>query len=101
MQTMLTRAVGAQPGVEMDVEEHSISNGDTFLLCSDGLSRMVSDEIIAGVIQNSENAQSAADRLVELAREAGGLDNGALNEGHDAAVVLDLDGNNTEAVYTE
>jgi PPM family protein phosphatase len=75
MQTMLTRAVGAQPSVEMDVEEHSISNGDTFLLCSDGLSRMVSDEIIAGAIQNSRNPQSAADRLVELAREAGGLDN--------------------------
>lgn len=75
MQTMLTRAVGAQPSVELDVEEHSISNGDTFLLCSDGLSRMVSDEIVAGVIQNSRNPQSAADRLVELAREAGGLDN--------------------------
>ncbi len=75
LQTVLTRAVGAQPTVEMDVEELAIANGDGFLLCSDGLSRMVSDEMIAGVLQTSQNAQNAADRFIELAREAGGLDN--------------------------
>jgi serine/threonine protein phosphatase PrpC len=75
LQTMLTRALGTQANVEVDVEEYSISTGDSFLLCSDGLSRMVSDEIIAHTIENSTHAQGAAERLIELAREAGGSDN--------------------------
>lgn len=75
LQTILTRALGPQANVEVDAEEYSILDGDSFILCSDGLSRMVSDEIIARAIQNSTCSQIAADRLVELAREAGGSDN--------------------------
>jgi len=48
---------------------------DTLLLCSDGLTRMVTDPEIASTLMTVESAQAAADRLVELANEYGGEDN--------------------------
>jgi len=45
------------------------------LLCSDGLSRMVTDPEIASTLLTSTSAQNAADRLVDLANENGGVDN--------------------------
>jgi serine/threonine protein phosphatase PrpC len=74
-QTMLMRALGASETVEVDVDEHVMLEGDAFLLCSDGLSRMVPDEKIADAIVSVNKAQKAADRLIELANEAGGVDN--------------------------
>jgi serine/threonine protein phosphatase PrpC len=74
-QTVLIRALGTKEFVEVDVDEHLLLNGDSVLLCSDGLSRMISDEVIGRTIVNSDKMQKAADRLVELAKEAGGLDN--------------------------
>jgi protein phosphatase len=49
--------------------------GDSLLLCSDGLTRMVTDPEIASTLLTSTSAQEAADRLVELANENGGVDN--------------------------
>jgi protein phosphatase len=49
--------------------------GDTILMCTDGVSRMVTDEEIASTLMTSTSAQEAADRLIELANENGGLDN--------------------------
>jgi protein phosphatase len=49
--------------------------GDSVLLCSDGLSRMVTDPEIASILLTSISAQNAADRLVDLANENGGVDN--------------------------
>ena len=74
-QTMLIRALGAADTVEVDVDEHVILDGDAYLLCSDGLSRMIPDDKIAEAIFSSRKAQKAVDQLVELAKEAGGLDN--------------------------
>ena len=74
-QTMLIRALGASETVEVDVDEHVMLDGDAYLLCSDGLSRMVPDEKIADTILSVKLAQKAADRLIELANEAGGVDN--------------------------
>jgi serine/threonine protein phosphatase PrpC len=74
-QTMLMRALGASETVEVDVDEHVMLDGDAYLLCSDGLSRMVPDEKIADAIVSMKKAQKAADRLIELANEAGGVDN--------------------------
>jgi serine/threonine protein phosphatase PrpC len=74
-QTILTRALGSAESVEVDVDEHVLANGDSVLLCSDGLSRMISDEVIARTISNSQQVQETADQLVEFAKEAGGDDN--------------------------
>lgn len=74
-QTMLIRALGAADTVEVDADEQVMLDGDAYLLCSDGLSRMISDDKIAEAILSTKKAQKAADRLVELAKEAGGLDN--------------------------
>jgi len=75
MQSVLTRAVGTHENVEVDADEQMLLGGDSVLLCSDGLSRMVTDPEIASILLTSISAQNAADRLVDLANENGGVDN--------------------------
>src|SRR5579864_4282780 len=75
LQSVLTRAVGTNATVEVDSNEHMLLDGDTLLLCSDGLTRMVTDPEIASTLLTTTSAQEAADRLVELANEGGGMDN--------------------------
>ncbi len=75
MQSVLTRALGAEEEVEVDASEQLLLDGDRLLLCSDGLTRMLPNEQIAGVLADSADPQRATDRLVELANEAGGADN--------------------------
>lgn len=75
LQNVLLRALGAEAEVEVDVDEELVLDGDTILLCSDGLTRELSDARIACVLKETHDAQSAADRLVDLANEAGGEDN--------------------------
>ena len=50
-------------------------SGDTYLLCSDGLFRELSEPQIAGILQEATSAQQAADNLIEQANHAGGGDN--------------------------
>jgi protein phosphatase len=75
MQSVLTRAVGTSSTVEVDTDEQVLLVGDYVLLCSDGLTRMVTDPEIASTLLTSTSAQEAADRLVDLANENGGVDN--------------------------
>jgi PPM family protein phosphatase len=75
MQSVLTRAVGTNSTVEVDTDEQALLVGDFVLLCSDGLTRMVTDPEIASTLLTSTSAQEAADRLVDLANENGGVDN--------------------------
>ena len=75
LQSVLTRAVGIGGGVEVDTDEHALLVGDFLLLCSDGLTRMITDPEIASILLTTTSAQEAADRLVELANENGGVDN--------------------------
>ena len=75
LQSVLTRAVGTSSSVQVDVDEQMLLAGDSLLLCSDGLTRMVTDPEIASTLLTSTSAQEAADRLVDLANENGGLDN--------------------------
>jgi PPM family protein phosphatase len=75
LQSVLTRAVGTNENVEVDADEQMLLVGDSLLLCSDGLSRMVTDPEIASTLLTSTSAQNAADRLVDLANENGGVDN--------------------------
>ena len=74
-QSVLTRALGTQPKVEVDADEQMLLAGDVLLLCSDGLSRLVTNPEIASTLETYPNPQKAADRLIELANENGGEDN--------------------------
>src|SRR5690606_19834634 len=71
---VITRALGMQDSVEVDLLAHDTQLGDTFVLCSDGLSGMISDDEIREVAQNSDLVQ-ACRRLTALANEHGGEDN--------------------------
>jgi protein phosphatase len=75
LQSVLMRSLGAEAQVEADSDEQMLLENDTLLLCSDGLTRMVTDPEIASTLLNVELAQAAADRLVELANDYGGEDN--------------------------
>jgi len=75
MQSVLLRALGAHPEVDVDVEEIDLIPRDVMLLCSDGLTRMVTEPEIAGCLQAETDPGSAAQKLVNLANERGGLDN--------------------------
>jgi len=74
-QSILTRALGTQPSVEVDADEQMLLAGDVVLLCSDGLSRTVTNPEIASTLETHPDPQKAADRLIELANENGGEDN--------------------------
>jgi protein phosphatase len=52
-----------------------LQGGDSYLLCSDGLTNMLEDEEIAVMLQDAVPVQAIADRLVALANERGGRDN--------------------------
>lgn len=75
MQSVLIRALGIEPEVQVDADEHLLMEGDVLVLCSDGLSRMVSDLEIASTLLSQNGMQPATDRLIELANEYGGEDN--------------------------
>jgi len=75
MQSVLLRALGAHPEVEIDVDEAEIIPRDVLLLCSDGLTRMVTEPEIAGALQAETVPSAAAERLISLANENGGIDN--------------------------
>ena len=75
MQSVLLRALGTQAEVEVDAEEQALFPNDLLLLCSDGLTRMVTDPEIAGTLQAETDPQKAANRLIALANENGGADN--------------------------
>ncbi len=75
MQSVLLRALGAHSEVEVDVDEVEIIPRDVLLLCSDGLTRMVTEPEIAGALQAETVPSSAAEKLIALANENGGVDN--------------------------
>ena len=75
LQSVLTRAVGTNETVQVDADEQMLLVGDCLVLCSDGLTRMVTDPEIASTLLTSTSAQEAADRLIELANDYGGVDN--------------------------
>ncbi len=75
MQSVLLRALGAQAEVEVDAEEHTLFDRDVLLLCSDGLTRMVTEPEIAGTLQAESDPTKAGEKLIALANERGGPDN--------------------------
>lgn len=75
LQSVLTRALGMEERVEVDADEIELLPGDSFLLCSDGLTRMVPESEIAATLAQAPDVAIAAEQLVQRANECGGLDN--------------------------
>ena len=74
MRNVITRAVGTEEGVEVDLLCEKRCAGDLWLVCSDGLHGMVSDDDMLEIIKGN-TPEDAADRLIEAALENGGRDN--------------------------
>jgi PPM family protein phosphatase len=73
--SIITRALGPEPEVEVDMQTVPASPGDVFLICSDGLTTMVSDERIAELLGGATTMEAAVRALVDEANRAGGRDN--------------------------
>lgn len=71
---VITRALGAEENVAVDSDCINLSDGDTLLLCSDGLTNFLDDKDILTVFQNND-ISAVAERLVEEANKNGGGDN--------------------------
>jgi serine/threonine protein phosphatase PrpC len=72
---VLSRAVGVEDDVEVDVTMESPLHGDIYLLCSDGLSRMVKDEVIQSILEKVKDLDEVNRLLIETANQGGGRDN--------------------------
>jgi protein phosphatase len=72
---VVTRALGTEPDVQVDEEDVPLLEGDRLLLCSDGLTNMVTTDQIQAILEANPSAQDAATRLVRAANRAGGIDN--------------------------
>lgn len=72
---VITRALGTDPTVAADVTTIDVRTGDLFLLCSDGLTSMIDDDVISATLLDSKNARDAVRALVRAANQAGGDDN--------------------------
>jgi PPM family protein phosphatase len=83
--SVLTRALGVDTIVDVDDDTVQVRPGDRLLLCTDGLTSMVSEQAIEEVLRAVPDPQEAAERLVRLANEGGGTDNTTV-------VVLDFSG---------
>jgi serine/threonine protein phosphatase PrpC len=73
--SIITRALGPEPKVNVDTMTVPARDGDVFLLCSDGLTTMVGDEEIREILVGARSLRSAVNRLVEAANRGGGRDN--------------------------
>ncbi len=75
MRNVVLRAVGVDPAPALDTLRGPVHKGDLFLLCSDGLTDMVTDESIEEVLKANHPLETLADQLIEIAKQAGGRDN--------------------------
>jgi protein phosphatase len=73
--SIITRALGPEADVELDVHTHQSRSGDVFLLCSDGLTSMVREERVHEILTGADTLERAVDRLVDEANRMGGRDN--------------------------
>lgn len=74
LKNIITRSMGHEPEVEVDLFKETYQSGDQFLICSDGLTNMVEDNTIREVM-SSRPPPASLDELIRLALESGGLDN--------------------------
>ena len=72
---LVTRALGVEDAVLLEVNEHRVVPGDLYLMCTDGLSDMLEDEAIAAILVSELPIDAMADRLLAEANARGGRDN--------------------------
>jgi protein phosphatase len=73
--SIITRALGPEPEVEVDTWSYPARAGDILLLCSDGLTSMISEDKVSSILSAADTLDRAADELIAEANEAGGRDN--------------------------
>jgi len=72
---VVVRALGMKEAVQVDILTETPRIGDCYVLCSDGLSGMISDETIGHVLQGERDLDRAVERLIDMANDNGGIDN--------------------------
>jgi PPM family protein phosphatase len=73
--SVITRALGPEPEVEIDTRSYRARDGDVYLLCSDGLTTMVPDGSLTAILLAHSRLRDAGEALIAAANEAGGRDN--------------------------
>jgi protein phosphatase len=71
----VSRALGIAEDVEPDITTHVAEDGDIYILCSDGLSKMISDDLLRETIVTEPRLEAATEKLIALANQRGGEDN--------------------------
>lgn len=72
---MLTRAIGVEETIRIDTGRVALAANDRFLLCTDGLTNMVSDDAIKSILSSCDQTEESVEILVRRAMDAGGVDN--------------------------
>jgi len=72
---LVTRALGIDDFVQLEINDHAVEPGDLYLMCSDGLSDMVEDSFIARVMETDTTLEQKAKQLISSANACGGRDN--------------------------
>ena len=73
--SIITRALGPEADVEVDAHTHTTRDGDVYLLCSDGLTGMISDADIENILRGAPSLEQGAAALIKAANQSGGKDN--------------------------
>jgi cell division protein FtsW (lipid II flippase)/serine/threonine protein phosphatase PrpC len=73
--SIITRALGPEPDIDIDLHTHRVHAGDVLLLCSDGLTGMIGEDEVQGLVAGATSLRDAGRALVDAANEAGGRDN--------------------------
>jgi protein phosphatase len=75
IKNLVTRALGVEDATLLELNEHPVEADDLYLICSDGLSDMVGDPVLADILNNGSSLEEMAAELVRIANENGGRDN--------------------------
>ena len=73
--SVITRALGPEPDVQVDVDNYPARAGDVFMVCSDGLTSMVPEARVTAILTDADALESAGRELIAAANDAGGRDN--------------------------
>jgi protein phosphatase len=72
---IITRAVGVENSIDIDMFQLQLKKGIQILLCSDGLTNMVDDQRILDILNENETLEDSVTKLIEVANDNGGQDN--------------------------